>query len=183
MKTSTKAFFALVGALLVGMAIYGGYQYPIYHAPSGQVQSSAGTNYNSAKFAGTTISLATPGAGATSTSILNTDSVDRIVTTFKVGCEGVGTSQTAYTGAGLASLQVSIGTTTAANPSSFLSSAAIALNYVLGTSTPALIVASSTLATATSSLASIWPAGTYETFFFNATNTAACTIGLDYIGS
>lgn len=182
MKTSTKAIIALVGALLIGYAIYGAYQYPQTQVMV-QGASSAGTNYNTAKFAGTVVSLATPGSGATSTSMLNTDGVDRYVTAFKIACSGVGTSQTAYTGTGLSILGVSIGTTTAANPASFLSSAAIALNYSVGTTTQSVVVASSTTATATSSLAMVWPTNTYMTFFWNATNTAVCTEGVDYIGS
>lgn len=145
--------------------------------------SPVGSTFNNAKFAGVTISLASPGANGTSTSMLNTDAYDRYVSSFKVGCEGVGTSKTAYAGTGLANLQVSVGTTTTAAPASFSSFAAIALNFNLGTSTTNLLVSSSTLATATSSLAAVWPTNTYMTFFFNATNTAACTIGTEYFGS
>lgn len=145
--------------------------------------SPAGSNFGTAKFAGVAINLASPGANATSTSITNTDSNDRYVTNFKVGCENVGTSKTAYTGTGLSSLQVSIGTTTASAPATFSSFAAVALNLNIATNTVNLIVSSSTLQTATSSMAMVWPTGTPMTFAFNATNTAVCTVGVDYIGS
>lgn len=176
----TKKIIALVLALVITGAIVGAYYYP--HLAQ-NVGSATGTTFNTAKFAGVVISLANPGANGTSTSILNTDSFDRYVTSWKVACNGVGTSQTAYTGAGLSSLKVSVGTTTSAAPATFLSFAAIASAQNLSTSTTVLEVSSSTLQSATSSLAARWPSNTYLTFSFNATNTAACTVGADYVGS
>jgi len=167
----------VVVAVLAGFA--GGY---FFHRTlvSG---SPAGSTLTNAKFAGIVVNPSVPGANATSTSILNTDTFDRYVTGFSVGCENVGTSKTAYTGTGLANWQISIGTTTTAAPATFLSFAAIASSFNLSTSTSDLIAASSTLQIATSSLAMVWPTNTYMTFSFNATNTAACTVGVSYTGS
>lgn len=180
MPISIKAIIALVCAVVIGVAIYGAYQFPQVQVLAG---SPTGSTFSTAKFAGTVIDTTTTGNNATSTSILNSDAGTRYVTGFRIGCSGVGTSRTAYTGAGLANWQISIGTTSAAAPASFTSFAAVVLNFTLGTSTTGLLVASSTLQTATSSLAGLWPSNTNMTFFLNATNTAACTVGVDYVGS
>lgn len=181
MTTAQKTITSVILAAVIALAIIGGYYFPKY-----QILASAsptGSTFGDAKFAGVVVSLATPGANGTSTSILNTDTSDRYVTSTKVGCENIGTSRTAYTGTGLASLQVSIGTTTSANPASFLSFAAITTGTIIGTSSVNNLFSSSTLQTATTSLSVIWPANTNMTFYFNATNTAVCTVGVDYIGS
>lgn len=146
--------------------------------------SAAGSTFNTAKFAGITFGLATPGANGTSSSVTNTDASDRYVTGYRVGCQNVGTSLTAYTGTGLAALTYSIGTSTTAAPASINPFAAITLNRTLGTTTSAIVVASSTTQVATSSYAAIWHSGEIMTITFNATNTASgCTFGLDYMGS
>lgn len=160
------------------------------------VGSAAGTTFNTAKYAGVTINLATPGASGTSTSILNTDAFDRIVTGIRVGCAGLGTSQTAYTGAGLVSLQIRIATTTTSAPAANGNTNLIASPLVIATSTGWFTVASSTAGNlATTSFAgpvgttgstlvnNVWLTGSYMTFTSNATNTGACTVGVDYIGS
>lgn len=145
--------------------------------------SPQGATFTTEKTAGIAIQLANPGANATTSSILNTDANDRYVSSFHFGCENIGTSKTAYTGAGLANLQGSIGTTSTSVPITPVFTFPVALNFNLGTGTSNLLVSSSTLATATSSNAMVWPAGSYMTFQFNATNTAACTVGVDYFGS
>lgn len=145
--------------------------------------SPSGATFGDSKQAAVVVNLANPGANGTSTSLLNTDSNDRYVTSVELGCENVGTSLTAYTGTGLANLLLSVGTTTTAAPASFNGFANVAQNIKLSTSTVNLEVSSTTLALATSSLAAVWPTNTYMTFFFNATNTAACTVGVKYLGS
>lgn len=145
--------------------------------------SPTGATFTTSKTAGIAMNLANPGQNGTSSSLLNTDSNDRYISSDHIGCENVGTSRTAYTGAALANLQLSIGTTTTGTSSSFSSVFPTMLNFNLGTSTVNLLVSSSTLLTATSSNAAVWPAGTYLTFSFNATNTAMCTVGVDYFGS
>lgn len=180
MSNTQKTLLVLGLIVLIG-AIYGGYVYPVPQYLVGA--SPAGSTFATSKTAGVAVNLANPGANGTSTSILNTDTNDRYVSSFHVGCENVGTSKTAYAGAGLANLQISIGTTTAPSPASFLSAAPVAVNFSIPTTTVDYLVSSSTLLTATSTLAAVWPTGTYMTFFFNATNTAACTAGVDYFGS
>lgn len=145
--------------------------------------SPAGSTFSNAKFAGITINLANQSANGTTSSIVNTDANDRYVTSFKIGCENVGTSGGNNAGAGYAALQFNIGTTSASAPVAFSSFAAIALNVKVSTSTTNVLVSSSTLLTATSSLATVWPSGTPMTFYSNATNTAVCTVGVEYFGS
>lgn len=179
MTTKGKALLAVLGAVIVSWAIYGAYQYPL------AVGSPAGSTFSNAKFAGATASLATPGANGTSTSILNTDSSDRYITSLVAACSGVGTSRVAYTGGGLAALLITAATTSTAAPSSLPSG----YNTILGaaitmpTSTPASGVASSTMGTGMSTTTLIWAANSYLTFQTNATNTAACTFGAHYVGS
>ena len=177
---NTLIGIVVVGAVLGTIAFFN--VSPFRSAVQSAFGSAAGSTFSTAKFAGVVVSLTTAGASATSTSILNTDAYDRYVSEFKVGCEKVGTSYVANTGAGLASWQISVGTTTTASPAAFSSFAAVATNFVLSTSSTNVLAASSTLATGSQN-ATIWPTNTYMTFAFNATNTAACTVGVSYFGS
>lgn len=145
--------------------------------------SPQGATYFTGAFAGAVINLATPGANATSTSILNTTGNDLYVTGEKVLCEGVGTSKTAYTGTGLASATFTFATSSAAAPASNTNTNTLPV-VTLGTSTPDFVISSSTAGTPGNNLVSnIWLAGSYMTITANATNTAVCTVGVDYIGS
>lgn len=145
--------------------------------------SPSGSSFGDAGFAGSAVSLAAPGANGTSTSILNNSGQDRIITAEKVGCENVGTSKTAYTGTGLASLTVTIATTSTATPSALGNTNTLPV-ITIGTSTANFATASSTAGTPGSNLVTnIWAAGTYLTFATNATNTAACTYGVDYLST
>lgn len=170
---------AIVGglvAIMVFVAIF----------PRQTVQLAAGTTpqggtYNNAfqaSIAG--IALATPGTNATSSSILNGSSNDRYLTSIKLGCEGIGTSKTAYTGAGLAALTVTMSTTSTAAPAA---GGTTISSLTIGTSTPTFVQASSTSAVGTGSYLYVWPASSYLTFISNATNTATCTFGADYFNS
>lgn len=188
MNTSTIfKVVAGVGILLGVLAFFG-------FTPFGKqvvtqfVGSPAGTTFSTAKFAGVAVSLAAIGANGTSTSILNGDASDRFVSGWRLGCEGLGTSRT-VSGVGLANLLLTIGTTTGSSPTAPSTFAAVANNYIVPTTTGNLIlaipsVASSTIGgTATTTNATVWPSGSYMTFTFNATNTAACTVGVDYVGA
>ena len=146
---------------------------------------------NDAKFAGIVINLASAGANATSSSILNTSTNDYYVTAIKAGCEAVGTSLTAYTGAGLSVLTLSVGTSTTPAPV-VVPSNLIGPALTIATSSKFFAVASSTAVGGTTSGntgnaslvgAQIWPAGSYMTFWFNATNTAICSVGVDVFSS
>lgn len=153
--------------------------------------SATGSTFNTAKFAGITASLASVGANGTSTSILNTDANDRYVTSLKAACQGIGTSQTAYSGTGLVALKLTVGTTTTSAPATIPTANLIANAVTVATATPILVIASSTAITPNAgsnsgniaALNDLWAAGSYLTFWVNATNTAVCTFGVDYIGS
>ena len=152
--------------------------------------SPSGTTSSIANFAGIVINLANPGSNATTSSILNGDAGDRYITSIKVGCEGVGSSNTAYTGAGLASLQFKFATSATAQPISLTNTNLIGgAALTISTSTVTYTIASSTAGvvgtgtTGNPSIVNIWPAGTYVAFSSNATNTASCTIGVDYFNS
>lgn len=152
--------------------------------------SAAGNTFNDSKNALVIVNLANPGTNGTSTSILNGDSFDRYVTDVKIGCESLGTSQTAYTGAGLASLQFKLATSSTANPVALTNTNLIGGGaFTIGTSSVQFVESSSTAAGLPSgaggsnSMLVIWPSGTYLAFSSNATNTAACTIGVSYFGS
>lgn len=178
----TKYIFGLVGAIILVGAIYGAYLYPKTPANFGTVPQ--GSTFNTAKFyAVGGINLATPGANATSSSILNNTGNDLYVTGMDAGCEGVGTSKVAYTGGGLAALIVTAATTSVATPNA-TGNANSAGSVTIATSTSVFAEASTTpIATGSNSINYVWAAGTYMTFTTNATNTAVCTFGVTAISS
>lgn len=161
----------LLGILILMVA------YSVFFRTTTAFGSATGTTFNDSKVA--TI-VFTPGTSATSTSILNTDASDRKIESFKYDCSGVGTSLTAYTGAGLASLVFTAATSSTASP---------AVNN--NTNTIPLTVSTSTVdsfntvggATTTPALNRVWAAGSYMNFYSNATNTASCIIGVSYLGT
>lgn len=180
LSTNMKNYTLVVVALLVGIGL-GYIGYGAFHRSNlAGATSAVGTSFSSAK--AYSVSFVPATRTATSTSILNTDATDRYVIGTEIGCQGVGTSKTAYTGAGLASLTLTVGTSSTANPTSLNSWASVG-TITIATATPVFFYASSTLATATSSWATIWPTGSYMTFITNATNTAACTVGVRTLAS
>lgn len=188
-----KNYFKAVGVIVVMTLLVGAYYFPRVNNVQIATTSQPGTSFSSAKYAGVTIDLSL-NTGATSTSILNTDSNDRYVISTETVCRNMGSSYTAVTGAGLASLQLTVGTSSAASPAAVASVGAhsrVTSAFVFSTTTaPIGFMASSTLQTATSTFAARWKAGDYMTFWWNATNTPAsgltsvpCTEGVRYIGS
>lgn len=169
----------LLSLVVVAAIAIGAYFYPQIVAFG--TPSTAGSSFSSAKFAGITAALSAPGANATSSSVLNTDATDRYVTGFRLGCQGIGTSKTAYTGAGLAALNVSVGTSSTAAPATLAPFVYVAQNFTIPTTTPDNAVATSSGATSPLGEAALWRSGEYMTFATNATNTAACTFGVDYL--
>ena len=141
--------------------------------------SPSGSTFGTAKYAGVAINAASPGANGTSTSILNTDANDRYPTAIRLGCEGLGTSKTAYTGAGLSALQLSIGTSSTAAPAVIPGTLVSGAAVTIATATPQFEL--NTVVTSSSLGGAVWPTNTYMTFWLNATNTAACTVGVDYV--
>lgn len=177
MNTSTKTIISLVLAVVITVAIYEAYQYPKTVNSLGAVTtSSAGATFASAKVAQVTMIPAT--LAATTTSLLNTDAADRWVESSFASCANVGTSKTTRTGLGLAAWRLQAATTTVATLG-LQGSTKYASNLLLATSTAFIKIASTT----SGFYAGNWPTGTYMTFLFNATNTAACTVGVHYLGS
>lgn len=139
--------------------------------------SSDQTTNSTAKTATVTISPAT--ASATSTvSLLNTDSVDRVIIGTEVFCSNVGSSKTYLTGTGLASFLLRAATTSSSSVG-LQGNTNYAAQITVSTSTDLFYIASSTEGVL-QYVSRIWPTNTYLTFNFNATNTAACTVGSRY---
>lgn len=184
MNTSKDTYVALLVGVVIAATVIGGYFFPRVSAPVIQQISSAspaGSTFNYMKIAAITVAM----TSATSSTVLNTDSNDRIVLSTEIGCEKVGSSNTLNTGTGLASLTVLVGTSSTATPTAtalFSPSLEIG-NVTLATSSANFIFASSTAVTATSSSASIWASGTYMAFVSNATNTAVCTFAVHYLST
>lgn len=170
-----KVIFSLVGIVAV-LALIGAYYFPQFQTSVGA--SPTGTTWGTARIASINWSLASH--LATSTSLYNYDTQPRIIESSFVTCESMGTSKTAYTGAGLANLIIRAATTTTEAPA-VITNANYAANYAtVATSTAVLLTASSTEGVI-NGYSRIWPAGTYLTFWSNATNTAQCTVGVKYI--
>lgn len=182
MTTLTKSVLALafVGAVFGTIAFFG--LSPFGKTVVQQVFGSpAGTTFNTGKVVAVDISPATQ--TSTSSSVLNTDASNRWIASFGFsGCTGTQNSQTDLTGTGLASWFVQAATTTVANQG-LQGNTNYALNLTIPTSTagvPAIVAASTSTPSA---VFGIWAPGTYMTFTFNATNTAACVVEMDYIAS
>lgn len=187
---NTKNVLAIVIALVVAGGIYGGYKYLITPpvTPVSIGSSDAGSTFGNAKQAAIAVNLASPGTNGTTTFITNNDTNDRFVSSVELGCENIGTSQTPYTGAngaGVSTLQMTVGTGTASTivggiPQSF---SKVVTAMVIPTSTANYLVSSSTSANnlASTTLSTIWHSGESMIFGINATNTAQCTIGVRYI--
>lgn len=170
----TKYILGIVAAVVLAGTIYGAYQYPQNQLLAG---SAVGTTFSTAKVAQVNISPATQ--SATSSSVLNTDASDRFLEgNYFSSCTGVGTSQTNLTGTGLAALTISMATTS-------VSSLGSQGNTQLGVVTVSTSTAFSNNASTTinTDYRGDWASGTYLTFTFNATNTAACTVGVHYHAS
>lgn len=173
MKYLTNILLVVAVLLIGGLYLKGN---EISYMNVGTVSSPVSSTFSTAKVAQVNLF---PTIAATTTGLLNTDSSDRYIESTYVACSGVGTSQVGYTGAGLTStgwlFNVATGTTQA--PASITNSNKWSTS--IPTSTPDAYVASTTA----QSLWRVWPTGTYLNFEFNATNTAACTVGAHYLAS
>lgn len=170
------------GAFLGSLAFFGYTPFLKVTQVLNPLGSAAGTTFNSAKVAQVNMSPST--ASATTTSLQNTDGSDRWVTDSFVNCTGDSTSKTFLTGTGLAALTLKTATTSVANLG-LQGSTAYATNITVSTSTNFTYNASTTpsVAIGTGAVAYLWKAGSYLTFLFNATSSAACTVGVHYLGS
>lgn len=169
-----------MGVVVVAIMV-GGYFYPKYSMPVGTVSTTNTTTFNSAKVAEVGFIPAT--AGATSTSILNTDSTDRVVIDSFYYCNVLGTSYVANTGSGLANLTFTAATTSTASPAALGNTALLLSSNVATTSAGASTYVSSSTTPYPDNSSRLWKSGSYMTFFSNATNTAQCVAGVHYLGS
>jgi hypothetical protein len=173
MKNSTKI---ILGAILVALLVEASYL--LTHQDSSvQAISPAGTTGTSGKYYSQTISLAT--AAGTTTSMLNSSGQDLAMRAFDVMCQGVGTSLTAYSGAGLASLNFKAATSSINNVTNNVAdiNTKYMVNINVGTSTTDDYAATSTEGVIQGT-SKIWPNGTYLIVSANATNTASCAVGV-----
>lgn len=142
--------------------------------------SPVGTTFGTAKVAQINWTLST---SATSTAILNTDAFDRIVDQTFYSCTGVGTSRVAFSGAGTLAtngLVITAATSSAALIVPTTNVNLVMANILATTTAPVSYMASTTVVGVPSR---IWASGSYMNFEANATNTAACTVGVYYHGS
>lgn len=116
---------------------------------------------------------------SSSTSIYNTGASDRAIMGSYVFCTTIGTSYTYATGAGLTSWTLLAATTTT-NANGLQGSTNYIVNATVATATPNYYVATTTEG-APLYTGRIWPAGTYLTYNFNATNTASCSLGAEWM--
>ncbi len=169
-----------VGAVLGSLAFFN--LTPFRTIVQQVVGSAVGTTFNTAKIASVNM---TPSSGsASSTSLLNGDASARWVKNVDVGCTGVGTSNAFVGQAGVANWHLLVATTSVAN-NGLQGNTTYVGNVLIATSTSFSQSASSTVASAISISTDqyYWPAGSYLTFDFDATNTAACTVSASYIAS
>ncbi len=172
MKNSTIISVAV--ALLVGVII--GYM-STHQDASVMTISPAGTTGTSGKYYSKAISLTD--ASGTTTSMFNNSGQDFAVRATDVMCQGLGTSLTAYTGTGLAGLTFSFATsstnTVTGNVAQINTNYSAVIN--VSTSTVNSYQATSTEGVITGTTR-VWPSGTYMIASANATNTAACALGI-----
>ncbi len=162
----------IVSVLVVLLLGIGAFLFGTSQNSAVQGVSQAGVINSSAKLYSTSMAPAT--ASATSTSILNTDSTDRGIIFGVTSCSAVGTSKTYLTGAGLAALLVNVSTSTSAIYSNGGATKALSLTIATSSAWEEQFVSSP----ANGAVSFVWPTGTYLNFTFNATNTAACTVGV-----
>ncbi len=189
---SNRTFIVLVFLALFVGAVTG---YSLSHKEVSLGTSAVGTTNGTQKIATITFAPATP--AATSTSILNSDSNDRIIDEEISYCSGLGSSRVAFSGGGLASngLTFSAATTSTSAPNT-VTNTNLTLNVSIATTTGFAFVSTSSpsvittfvdgvpTSTSTQSVISrVWASGSYLTFWSNATNTATCTVGVRYFSN
>lgn len=169
-----------VGIIAGVLAVIGGYFYP--GGTSTIVQSFGTTSGNSSTRSTAGFAFNPTSASATTTSsLLNSDGNDRVITSVDTACSGLGTSQTAYSGSGLAALNFQIATTSTSAPVT-LGNTNYIYNSTIATSSTTFYESTSTPGLTAGNLqVRRWPASTYVTVSSNATNTAACIINVNYL--
>ncbi len=170
MKNLTNILLSVLIVLCVGLYFKSPSSYSV------QGISSSGVTNTTAKLY--TITVAPSTDSATTSSLFNNDGTDRMVIQSVAGCTGVGTSQTYLTGTGLASFKFQMSTSSISVDAK--SNTNYASNIVVATSSAWAETASTTLG-AIGAVSLVWPTQTYLNITSNATNTAACTVGVSTI--
>jgi hypothetical protein len=174
--------YYILGLVVVLLVAIGAYAYPVAKAPA-LGTSATGSSFGNATKAVPVIALANPGANGTTTSYLNSSPNDYYITNQEASCEKLGTSQTAYTGTGLAALTFTIATSSTANPATNSNPNTLPV-ITVATTTGNFVISSSTAGTpGVTNVSNIWAAGSYLTVTANATNTATCSVGVSYTSS
>jgi hypothetical protein len=159
---------ALVAAAIFGVFFFTGNDDAVTASPEG-------ATFNTAKVAA--IVMAPNSNAASSTSILNSDANDRIVTDSFVTCNSFGTSPSS---ANASAVTVKAATTTVASLG-LQGNANFAANFTFSTSTLNVYSATSTEGVITGT-SRVWPAGKYMTYNLTATSTAGvCVVGSHYL--
>ena len=180
MKTSTKIVIGFVVVVIV--AFFVGRLSVVNRSVVGAV--TAGTTNSTARIA--TVEWQPSAAGATTTSILNSDANDRVIESAKVSCTGIGNSVTPYSGAANVNFVIEAATTSTATVPTI---SAQNTNYVfdttnlIATTTGYYYISSTTPGTTgfNNGYNRQWLAGSYLTFYATATNTATCLVGVGYL--
>lgn len=169
-------YFKALVAVLILVAIYGAYEYP-KAIQTVVVGSATGSTFNNAKLAA--INMTPSSASATSSSILNTDSSDRIVTDSFVTCNNANTSNSGPAG-GVVAWNWLAATTSTSGPASLGANTNYTLQATVATSSVDAYIATSTMG----AWMRRWASGTYMTFIPNATSSSAtCNVGVHYLAT
>lgn len=186
---TTKTIAAIVIALVVAGGVLGGYRY-LLSKPQPQLAATTpqGGTTSSALFYSVAANLGAPGANATSSTVFNNsygiNGSDLYITSVTAGCENVGTSQTAYTGAPLSALTLSVATSSTAAPATNGNTNLVGGGTItIGTSTTQYTIASTTATIGSPKVYNLWASGSALDFTTNATNTAQCTFGVNAFSS
>lgn len=167
--------------------------YLVHPKPQTFGASTTGATWTTPKTSQISLSL----ASATSSNIYNGTGQDVFVSDVFWACSNATTSYTAYTGAGLASLVLRAATSSTAasttNGNLIIDASVATGTTAEGTAGFGYIFTSTTTIAATWATAGkpfvsggnwdsyVWPSATYIQFWSNATNTAQCTAGVNYI--
>lgn len=145
--------------------------------------SAVGSTFNTAKIA--MINWAPTTNAASSTSILNGDASDRIIKQTTYSCSGFNANFNGTAAGGLANEVFTIATTSVANVGLQGNTNFILSTNVATSATVSEVFNASTTPGGTATVNTRrWAAGTYLSINSTGTSSAAaCTIGVDYIGS
>jgi hypothetical protein len=165
-----------IATLVVVLAIVGGYFFPKVNNKFGAV-SATGTTNNVTSWSSITFVPST----ASTTSLLNNGASDRAILGSYAMCTNEVTVLNWATGAGLANFTVKAATTTLDGSTVGLAgSVNYIMNVNIATTTGYGFVATSTEGYPIY-VGRIWPTGTYLTFITNATSTATCSFGVEWL--